>query len=100
MALGKKTPENLLSIMECRFVPAVYTGNAEKDNIANTELYLRLLDEGKTQGFCPVLVDKEIKHYMWEEKYGLPIAKKITPKSLNGLLILLKTVVLVSGWGD
>lgn len=49
----------LLDLMDCETVPAIYTGNKEYDDKANTDLYLSLVEEGKEKGFCPVLVDKE-----------------------------------------
>jgi len=88
MALDKKTPENLLNIMGCRFVPAVYTGIAEEDNRTNTELYLHLVNEGKNQGFCPVLVDKDIKRYVRKDKYGFTDSKEDYPKVTKRLIDL------------
>ena len=70
MENGKKQPIDLLELMDCKYIPAIYSGDKEKDNEANTKLYLQLLKEGEAQGFCPVLVDKEIKHYIHEAKYS------------------------------
>ena len=55
--------------MDCEYLPAIYSGNKETDNKVNAELYLKLVAEGNEKGFCPVLVDKEIKHYVYAPKY-------------------------------
>ena len=60
----------LTEIMDCEFVPAIYTGDKEKDNIANTELFLKLVEEGESKGFCPVLIYKDMQHYCRPQKYG------------------------------
>lgn len=70
----------LLDMMDCEYIPAVYSGDKEKDNKANTDLYLRLVKEGKKKGFCPVLVDRMIKHYVYEPKYGFADSKEDYPK--------------------
>ncbi len=88
MENGKKQPIDLLELMDCKFIPAIYSGDKEKDNEANTKLYLQLLKEGEAQGFCPVLVDKEIKHYIYEAKYGFTDSKEDYPKITKRLIDL------------
>lgn len=74
--------------MGCRIVPAVFTGNADADNRSNTARYLALVEEGTAQGFCPVLVDRNIEHYIWEEKYGFADTKVDYPKVTKRLVDL------------
>ena len=77
----------LLDIMDCEYISAIYSGNKEEDNKANAELYLKLVAEGNEKGFCPVLVDKEIMHYVYAPKYGFSDTKedycKITKRLID-----------------
>ena len=77
----------LLDMMDCQYIPAIYSGNKEKDNKANAELYLKLVAEGNEKGFCPVLVDKKMKHYVYAPKYGFTDTKedycKITQRLID-----------------
>lgn len=62
----------LTEVMDCEIVPAISTGKIENDNVANMDLYLRLLEEGKEKHFCHVLFRKEDEfiHYLsaYQEK--------------------------------
>lgn len=78
--------KNLLDIMGCKYVPAIFTGNVQKDNVANTELYLKLLKEGDEKGVCPVLVEKDIKHYIYAPKYGFSDKPEDYPKVTQRLI--------------
>ena len=82
--------ENLLDIMRCRIVPAVFTGNSEEDNKANADLFLCLTEEGRTQGFCPVLVEKDIKHYIRQELFGFSDSNEEYPQITQHLIQLAK----------
>lgn len=74
--------------MGCEYLPAIFSGNKEADNKANTELYLKLVREGREKGFCPVLIDKDIMHYMNESKYGFSDSKEDYPKVTKRLIEL------------
>ena len=48
------------------YIPAINTGNIPKDNIANAELYKKLLTEYETTGLCPVFLRKNYEFdYFW-----------------------------------
>lgn len=76
----------LLDKMDCECIPAIYSGNKEADNKANTELYLKLVKEGEEKGFCPVLIDKDIMHYIYEPHYGFTESKEDYPKITRWLI--------------
>lgn len=80
----------LLKKMGCDYIPAVFTGDKEKDDRANAELYLQLVREGEEKGFCPVLVDRDIGHNVTPEKYGLTESKADYPKVTERLIELAK----------
>ncbi len=61
----------LLDMMKADYIPAVFTGDEKEDNKANAELYLKLVKEGEVKGFCPVMVDKNIGHYIYKPKYAI-----------------------------
>lgn len=75
-------------MMDCEYVSAVFSGDKEADNKANTELYLKLVHEGQEKGFCPVLIDKDIMHYMNGSKYGFSDSKEDYPKVTKRLIEL------------
>lgn len=66
----------LLDMMDCKYISAIYTGDKEKDNKVNADLYIKLVAEGNEDGFCPVLVDKKIMHYVYAPKYGFSNTKE------------------------
>ena len=78
----------LLEMMDCEYVPAIFSGDKAADNKANTELYLKLVCEGQEKGFCPVLIDKDIMHYMNESRYGFSNSKEDYPKVTKRLIDL------------
>lgn len=81
---------NLLEKIGCKYVSAIYTGDREKDNNANTELYLKLVKEGEEKGFCPVLVDKDIQHYIQASQYGFTDKKEDYPKITKRIIELVE----------
>ena len=76
----KKQSANIIDLLGCKYIPAINSGDNKKDNYANTELYLRLLKEGEKEEFCPVLIDKETRHYIYEPQYGYTDSKEDYPK--------------------
>ncbi len=60
----------LHEIMNCDMVPAASTGDFLNDNVANLELYFRLLKDGEQSGFCPILFRKEGEFYVYTLRYG------------------------------
>lgn len=75
-------------MMDCEYVPAIFSGDKVTDNKANTELYLKLVREGREKGFCPVLIDKDTMHYMNENRYGFSDNKEDYPKVTKKLIDL------------
>lgn len=78
----------LLDLIDCKTVPALYTGDKNKDSIDNTKLYLELYKKGCHNSFVPVLVDKDIEHYIWTERFGLEDTKENYPKVTKKLIDL------------
>ena len=56
----------LTEVMDCEMIPAIFTSDIAKDNVANMEMYMKLLEEGKEKHFCPILFRKEDEfiHYL------------------------------------
>lgn len=77
---------NLLEMMDCEYVAAVYSGNKEADHKANTEMYLKLVREGEERGFCPVLIEKERMYGVNSSKYGFTDSKEDYPKTTKRLI--------------
>lgn len=67
---------SFLETMDFEMIPAVFTGDKEKDDESNTKLYLELVNKGKKEGYCPVLVDKSIEHYKSGPTYGCDESKE------------------------
>ena len=90
MTTNPKNPENLLDIMGCPYVPAIFTGDPDSDNRANTELYLRLVREGDARGFCPVLLDRDFRTFDYAQRYGYTGSREDYPRVTKRLIELVK----------
>ena len=78
----------LLNLMDCETVPASYCGDKNKDSIDNAKKYLKLYKEGLCNGFVPVLVDRNIQHNIFSERFGLKDTKEDYPKVTRRLIDL------------
>ena len=58
---------NIVELLDCEIVPVINTGDFEKDDKANTELYLKLIKEGDEKGFAPVMIDLDDMKYNYSE---------------------------------
>ncbi len=62
--MGKRNRTvNALDLIKCEKIPAIYTENYDNDCITNTDLYLELIEKGDKNGFCPVLVEKDMPYW-------------------------------------
>lgn len=87
---NQKDSKNLLDIMGCPYDPAIFTGDPESDNRANTELYLRLVREGDARGFCPVLLDRDFRTFDYAQRYGFTGSREDYPRVTKRLIELVK----------
>lgn len=59
----------LADVIDCEILQAINTGSIADDNVANMELYLKLLEDGKENHFSPVLLRKEKDFYRYLLRY-------------------------------
>lgn len=75
-----------LDLIDCEYIPALYSGNTEKDHRDNSNLYLKLLKEGERNGFIPVLINKDLTYCFNVSRYGFTEEKESYSKVINFLV--------------